>query len=59
MEKIVRVSTVARHEEARRDDIMKMPPSERVALLMRMRDEFFGDCEPISKVAAVRSVGGK
>lgn len=59
MEKIVRVSTVARHEEARRKDIMRLTPSERVALLMRMRDDYFGDCGPIAKVATIRKLAGR
>jgi len=60
MEKIVRISTVAQHEEARREDVMKMTPNERVAMLMRLRDDYCGEaCCPIAKVATIRRLGGK
>ena len=41
MEKVVRISTTATHEQNRIDDVQKMSPDERVLLLLKMQRQFY------------------
>lgn len=60
MQKIVRIATVADQGNARREDVRRMTPDHRVALLLDMQRRFLEwDRHPMLRVATVRRLGGK
>ena len=58
MEKVVRISTTATHEKTRIDDIQKIPPNERVLLLLKMQRKFYGwdTNNKIKRIATIRRI---
>jgi hypothetical protein len=59
MRKIVRIGTVAGHDQHRREDVLRMPPSDRVRLVLEQQCRVYGwNRRPIVRVATVRRLGG-
>jgi hypothetical protein len=55
MERVVRMTTVARHGRHAQADWAAMTPNARVALLVRMRDRMFAGCDGrLRRVARIR-----
>lgn len=55
MEKRVRITTVEKHEDFRRDDMKRMTPKDRVEALMEMRDKLY-EYTPLERTVSYRNL---
>lgn len=56
MKRIVRVGTVEQQDELRRENMGRMSPDERLAMLLQWRDDCFPDCGPIRREVTARKI---
>ena len=58
MQKVVRIASVEDHDRHRREDVRRMTPNQRVALLLAMqRRQWPGWGDQIAPVVAIRRLG--
>lgn len=55
MERIARTTSVEEQDETRREDVLRMTPSERVEALIRLRDRMY-PYAPLERIASVRKI---
>jgi hypothetical protein len=56
MDKTVRITSVGQQDDTRREDVLRMTPTERVEALIRLRDRLY-PYTPLRRVARVRKMG--
>jgi len=56
IKKTVRIGSVQQQDEFRRQDVMRMSPSERVEALIKLRNRAFA-YEPLKRIVHVRKLG--
>jgi len=56
IKKTVRIGSVQQQDEFRRQDVMRMSPSERVEALIELRNRAFA-YEPLKRVVHIRRLG--
>lgn len=56
MDKTVRITTIEQQDDTRREDVLRMTPTERVEALIRLRDRLY-PYTPLERVARVRKMG--
>ncbi|MCD6342920.1 MAG: hypothetical protein J7L76_03975 [Spirochaetaceae bacterium] len=55
MEKRVRVTTVEKHEDFRRDDMKRMTPQDRIDALIEIRDKLY-QYAPLERTVSYRDL---
>jgi len=56
IKKTVRIGSVQQQDEFRRQDVMRMSPSERIGALIELRNRAF-PYEPLKRIVHVRKLG--
>jgi len=56
IKKVVRIGSVRQQDEFRRQDVLRMSPSERIGALIDLRNRAF-PYEPLKRVSHVRRLG--